>query len=100
MTELKITTKSTHYVDAYDLCRFLTEKIGRKIVFGQSSNDTDYSCLADGNSDSWEDQEEEVNEIIKSGYINCDYPGWDSILSYAANQNWIPEGNYVVRVSW
>lgn len=103
MTTLKMTTKITNYVDYGDLQSFLTEKLGKSVEIVGSSNDTDYSVdvkKLDPASTMYKWYMEEVQEFINSGIIDCEYNGFHRPLAYAATQGWIPEGEYLITVSW
>lgn len=96
--ELKIITKTSHYVNMYDLCSFLSEKIGRNVGFGESANDTDYSVdVEKGEIDSYD--QAGLDGFLATGYINM-YYGCNTVFTYCANQGWLEEGSYVFRVSW
>lgn len=96
--ELKKTTKITHYVDAFDLARYLGEKMGRKIEFIDSPNDTDYSVkIEKGEIDKWD--QEHIGNAIENGWVSLEY-GYHAFLTYCANEGWLEEGDYVIRVSW
>lgn len=100
---LKITTKKTHYVDYGDLEKFLTEKLGKTVEIIGSPNDTDYSVeveLPDPTSVMHKWYEEERQEFAASGLIDLERRSFHRPLSYAAQQNWIEPGTYVIRVSW
>lgn len=96
--ELQKTTKATHYVDAYHLARYLGEKMGRSFEFIDSSNDTDYTVkIEKGEIDKWD--EETINNGLYRGWVSMDY-GYHSFFMHCANEGWLEEGDYVIRVSW
>lgn len=96
--ELKITTKVTNYVDAYDLARYLSHKIGRSIEFIDSPNDTDYSVSIEKEEIDEYDMEQ-VNNMLEEGWISLDY-GYHACLNHCANEGWLEEGDYVITMSW
>lgn len=98
MTELRKTTKSTHYVDYFDMQNYLTEKLGKRVEIIESPNDTDYSIDIE-KGDIYEYDQDTIDEFIENGYIYMDY-GYHTIFKYLCNQGIIEEGNYVIRVSW
>lgn len=95
---LKVTEKLTTYVDAFDLSRYLSEKIGRSVEIGDSSNDTDYSVRIE-KGDIAEYDMETINGFLSSGWISMQY-GYHAIMTYCANKDWLNEGDYVIQVSW
>lgn len=96
--ELKKVTKTTHYVDSFDLADFIGEKIGRSVEIIDTPNDTDYSATVKKEElDDWDMKS--VSLLKDKGYISMEY-GFHQIMTYCANQNWIEEGNYVIKVSW
>lgn len=103
MSSLKITTKTTHYVDYGDLEAFLTEKLGKEVQIIGSPNDTDYSVdveVPDPEDAMFKWDEEERQEFVATGIIDLDTGSFHRPLSYAAQQKWIEPGSYVVSVSW
>lgn len=99
MTEtLTIQTKATTHIDAFELARYLSAKIGKSVQIIESPNDTNY--VAKVKKGEIEDYDQEyVEDFLDAGYISMDM-GYEVVLCYAANQGWIEEGDYVIRVSW
>lgn len=100
---LKLVTKTTHYVDYYDLEVFLGEKIGKTVEIIGSPNDTDYKFEAeplDSTSSMYVYVMEDVEEFLETGMINMEYGGLYTVMNYACTQGWIEPGNYVITVSW
>lgn len=98
-----MSTKTTHYVDYGDLESFLTEKLGKPVEIIGSPNDTDYSVNVkklDPESPMHKWDLEEVQKFINTGVIDCEYGGFYRPLAYAATQGWVPEGEYLITVSW
>lgn len=96
MTELKMTTKTANYVDAYDLIEFLSDHLGSKIEFVGSGNDTDYSYeLSKDDLD-----EDDIADFLETEYIDCQCYEFAPALQYLIREDLIPEGAYVVSVSW
>lgn len=96
--ELKITTKTTHYVDAYDLANYIGSKIGRPVEFVDSPNDTDYSVSIEKEEIDDFDMKS-VSNMIEKGWISLDY-GYHACLVHCANEGWLEEGDYVITMSW
>lgn len=102
---LKLTTKTTHYVDYYDLEVYLTEKIGKKVEIIGSPNDTDYNFEAtplDPTGSMYVYDMEEVENFLETGVINMEYgySGLYTVMNYACTQGWIEPGHYSMTVSW
>lgn len=103
-TTLPITTMICHEVDYGDLERWAAEQFGiRSVEFTESDNDTSHSFNASSrHNPSHEWDQNEVDEVVRrvkeSGWLEI----WnvDTLLSYFADVGSIPEGNYIVNVSW
>lgn len=101
MTELKIITKSTHYVDIYDLEVFLSEKVGEKIEiagYNRGDNYDEEIVPPDTNQKFYRNNDAEVEDFLKEKFIDLQYGSFRAPLQWAADNGWIPYGNYIVSV--
>lgn len=103
MTDLKITTVVTNYVDYYDLQTYFGEKIGKEFEIIGASNDTDHTVNVKPFNENdpmakWD--MEDINKVLASGIIDLERSSFRPFMSWACKQGWIPEGKYCVRVSW
>lgn len=96
--ELKKKSKVAHYVDAFDLAEYISEKIGRKFEFIDSPNDRDYIInIKKGEIDKW--YKETISNALNQGWVSMEY-GYRAFLTHCANEGWLEEGDYVITVSW
>lgn len=96
--ELKKITKTTHYVDSYDLAAYLSTKIAHKVEFIGTHNDSDFKVtVKKGEMDKYD--WESANAYLATGVINMDM-GYNALFVYFANEGWLEEGNYIIEFSW
>lgn len=101
MTELKMITKSTYYVDIYDLEAFLSEKTGKKIDisgYNRGDNYDEEIVPPDTNESYLRSYESEIVEFLECEYIDLQYSSFGPALQWLADQSWIPYGNYIISV--
>lgn len=99
---LKIESRMAHYVNYNDLDSFLTKRFGFEeryefIAAEEMSNDsakTMHICKEDISK--WDKEElEEMLKTKKWGHYNTHL-----LLQHLCNLDEIPEGRYVIKVSW
>lgn len=96
--QLKLKTRVTYYVDAFDLAEYISHKAGRGIEFIDTRNDTDYSRkIVKEELDDW--GMKDVDNMLNHGWISCETT-LRNCLTHCANQGWLEEGDYVIQVSW
>ena len=95
MSELICEEKTVIKVDISDLTSYLSEKMGRRVEYGETNNDTDYEVEVD--SDGWE--EDTIATFRSDGYLNMNY-GYTDVLNWACDQGWLKPGTYLINVSW
>lgn len=101
MTELKIITKSTYYVDIYDLEVFLSEKAGERIEvvgYNRGDNYDEEIVPPDTNQKHFRSEDIEVEEFLEEKFIDLQYGSFGAPLQWAADNGWIPYGSYIVSV--
>jgi hypothetical protein len=96
--ELKVVTKTTKYVDSFDLTEYLGSKIGRSVEFVDTRNDTDYS-LSLTKEEILNYDKRYIDHFLNVGWISLDH-GYHAVLTYCVNKGWLDEGDYVIQVSW
>lgn len=108
--KLAMNTKTTHHVDwlTYSWVRdkgmvgldeICKEVYGKAIDMG-SPNDTDYSCSVKKDNPDIDNEAdaEEIDLIVANGF----FEDWqlNLVMSDLCRRGAIPEGNYVVTMSW
>lgn len=101
MAELKIETKTTYHVDWSELNRFVCEVYGvtgyNFAASEESGNDTSHEFTAEKRD--WNEWDEADLVSFKSSN-GTDSFVTGTLLDDLARRDLIPEGDYVVRVSW
>ena len=103
MTELKMTTVYTNYVDYYDLTTFLSEKRGVKIGNTGLNNDTvyDFDVTSPNDGQAYlRFDEDDINEWLDKTDIDYQMSGAGPALQWAADNGWIPYGSYIISVAY
>lgn len=101
-TTLPITTKICHKIDSSVLAQWCAEQLGiPSLEFTESDNDTDHDFDANTREHKWWSQAE-IDEVVEKAKENGWLAIWEvgNLLSYFADAGKIPEGNYIVGVSW
>lgn len=101
-TTLPITTKICHKIDSSVLAQWCGEQLGiRSLEFTESDNDTDHDFDTNTREDKWWNQAE-IDKVVESAKERSSLAIWEVglLLSYFADAGLIPEGNYIVNVSW
>lgn len=105
-TTLPITTKVCHKVDYGDLERWAAEQLGiPNLEFVDMDNDTDHDFDASSRHNpkyTWSWDQAAIDETIDNAKARHSLPIHEvgNLLSYFADAGLIPEGNYIVNVSW
>lgn len=98
MTTLNITTKQTHYVDAFDLEAYIKELFGVEYPIPaaeETGNDVSLTYDIDGELPSYD--VEDVEKILRGEWIPF---RTRQLLNFMAKQGKIPTGSYVVGICW
>lgn len=107
--DLKMTTKTTHYIDWYDLEAELAKLyplpegdpdkpyLRPRWELLESPNDTDYSVTAEKNAIKDYDQDD-LAEIIETGSVLNYQLGL--LMNHLCDEGHVSEGSYVIRISW
>ncbi len=101
-TTLPITTKICHKIDSSVLAQWCGEQLGiPNLEFTESDNDTDHDFDANTREHKWWNQTE-IDETVTKAKERGSLPIWEvgNLLCYFADAGLIPEGNYIVNVSW
>lgn len=95
---LKMEVQTTNFVDAFDLALYLSKKIGKSVEVGDADNHSDYTVsVKRENLDQWD--QKALDEFLNTGWLSMGR-NRRIVMTHAANEGWIEEGNYVIRVSW
>lgn len=100
---LKMTTTVCHKVDYSDLAVWAAEQLGiRNLEFGDTPNDTDYDFDAVSRHSSRFWDQAAIDATVDAAKANLYLPMHEvgNLLSYFADAGLLPEGNYIVNVSW
>lgn len=96
--ELKKITKTTHYVDSYDLAKYLSTKFPHEVEFIDTHNDSDFKItIKKGDMDKYD--WESAKTFLTTGVISMEI-GYNAVFLYIANEGWLEEGNYIIEFSW
>lgn len=101
-TTLPIVTKICHKLDYRDLERWAAEKLGiRNLEFTDSDNDSDHDFDVITRDYKFWDQAL-IDNAIDTAKSRLSLPIYEAgnLLSYFADAGLIPEGNYIINVSW
>lgn len=105
-TTLPITTKICHKIDSSELATWVAKQLGlRYLEISEADNDTDHDFDTDTRHTpriNWEREMESINETLDKAKERGNIPIWEvrNLLNYFADAGLIPEGNYIVSVSW
>lgn len=105
-TTLPITTKICHKIDYSNLERWAAEQLGiPNLEFVDMDNDTDHDFDASSRHNpkyTWSWDQAAIDETIDNAKARMSMPIHEvgNLLSYFADAGLIPEGNYIVNVSW
>lgn len=105
-TTLPITTKICHKIDSSVLAQWAAEQLGiRSLEFVDMNNDTDHDFDASSRHNpkyTWSWDQAAIDETIDNAKARLSMPIHEvgNLLSYFADAGLIPEGNYIVGVSW
>lgn len=99
MTKLTIVTKQIHTVDSYDLDAFISEHYEREFEFvadQESGNDQGHAFnVKKDDLESWHTKD---LATFREGGHPTFVAG--TLLQDLCNRGFIPEGDYLVKVSW
>lgn len=88
--------KAVVEVDSHDLAKYLGEKMGVTLEFGGNNDSAKTYNVSKGCMGKYD--EEVVGKIQKNGWVEDWHLG--ILLNYAADNDWVVEGEYVVQWSW
>lgn len=103
---LPMTTTICHKVDSSALAMWAAEQLGiPSFEFVDMDNDTDHDFDASTRHNpkyTWSWNQDEIDATIDAAKSNLSLPIHEAgnLLSYFADAGLIPEGNYIVNVSW
>lgn len=100
---LKMTTTVCHKIDYSDLAVWAAEQLGiRNLEFGDTPNDTDYDfdAVSRHSSRFWDQAAIDATVDAAKAHLYLPMHEVGNLLSYFADAGLLPEGNYIVNVSW
>jgi len=95
-----VDTQITHSIDYSDLERFLGDIFGNNIEMLESPNDTSHTTSIEK---SFEDKYTSIEDLqeIEDKMNNGNFEYYLSqVFSWLYKHKFIPEGNYIINVSW
>jgi len=98
MANLNIETKTTHYVDAFDLEAFIKDLYGIDysiVAAEEAGNDTSLTYEVTGKVESYD--KADLDDLLRGKLISY---RTGALLNLMAWHHKIPTGSYVIRICW